>query len=126
MRMKKKNTTACRTCFYTHLSGIAYLHGKNVTHSDLKPANVLFSTSGDIQISDFGECSMLKRYISLTNVPLFDVLSATCCSRDLTHFPTGMSLRGLRGDVKGATAWYAAPEYSWMFRVRASHRICIC
>jgi serine/threonine protein kinase len=35
--------------------GIAYLHSKDIVHSDLKPANVLFDKSDSIQIADFGE-----------------------------------------------------------------------
>jgi hypothetical protein len=31
--------------------------------------------------------------------------------------PTGLSLKGLSGELKGATQIYAAPEYAFMFEV---------
>ncbi|XP_023320352.1 cyclin-dependent kinase 20 isoform X2 [Eurytemora carolleeae] len=36
------------------LRGVAYLHGKNVMHRDMKPANLLISREGRLKIADFG------------------------------------------------------------------------
>ena len=40
--------------FHQIVKGLNYLHSKDVIHRDLKPSNILFDTSGNIKISDFG------------------------------------------------------------------------
>ncbi len=35
-------------------SGLAYLHGHNIIHQDIKPDNILISRTGDYLITDFG------------------------------------------------------------------------
>ncbi|OJA08541.1 hypothetical protein AZE42_02456 [Rhizopogon vesiculosus] len=46
--------------FYQVLSGLAYLHRKNVIHGDLKPTNVLVDRSSTAVLSDFGFSRVLE------------------------------------------------------------------
>lgn len=36
------------------LEGVKFLHFNNIFHSDIKPANILFTNTDDIKICDFG------------------------------------------------------------------------
>ncbi|KAG8724957.1 hypothetical protein FRC09_011546 [Ceratobasidium sp. 395] len=50
----------CKLC-HDICGGLAYMHGKNIVHGDLKGANVLVSGDGVAKISDFGN-TILKQY----------------------------------------------------------------
>lgn len=36
------------------LTGVHYMHSKNIFHRDLKPQNILISHAGHVKIADFG------------------------------------------------------------------------
>jgi mitogen-activated protein kinase kinase kinase 3 len=44
------------------LSGLAYLHGRNTVHRDIKGANILVDPNGDIKLADFG----MAKHVSTT------------------------------------------------------------
>ncbi|GAM18932.1 hypothetical protein SAMD00019534_021070 [Acytostelium subglobosum LB1] len=43
------------------LKGIAYLHENKIVHRDVKSANVMLSTTGDIKLIDFGLCASVEK-----------------------------------------------------------------
>ncbi|KAI9227057.1 MAG: kinase-like domain-containing protein [Piptocephalis tieghemiana] len=70
--------------------GLEHLHRLRLVHRDLKPQNLLLSTSGRILVSDFGLCKKLEGPVS---------------SFGLTH-PQG---DGMAGGMVGTVGW-RAPE----------------
>ncbi|KAG9457292.1 hypothetical protein H6P81_001800 [Aristolochia fimbriata] len=50
------------------LSGLAYLHGRNTVHRDIKGANILVDPNGEIKLADFG---MAKHITACGNVLSF-------------------------------------------------------
>eukprot|EP01126_Amoeba_proteus_P012469 TRINITY_DN15135_c0_g1_i4.p1 TRINITY_DN15135_c0_g1~~TRINITY_DN15135_c0_g1_i4.p1 ORF type:complete len:442 (+),score=96.10 TRINITY_DN15135_c0_g1_i4:64-1326(+) len=53
------------------LSGLSFLHQLNIIHRDIKPDNVLVSTSGVVKIIDFGTCTNSLRPTSTIGTPWY-------------------------------------------------------
>ena len=47
------------------VKGLCYLHGNNVIHHDLKPANVLFDENGKLKLADMG---MAEQHLSSSKI----------------------------------------------------------
>ncbi|KAG9017075.1 hypothetical protein FRB90_001854 [Tulasnella sp. 427] len=47
------------------VDGLAYLHGRNITHKDLKADEILVDPSGQCKISDYGLSKLGEEYLEL-------------------------------------------------------------
>jgi glycogen synthase kinase 3 beta len=46
---------------YQVLTGLEYIHSKDITHRDLKPENILLSENGEVKICDFGSSKVIDQ-----------------------------------------------------------------
>lgn len=47
------------------LAGLAYLHGRNTVHRDIKGANILVDPNGEVKLADFGMAKHISKYTSI-------------------------------------------------------------
>lgn len=49
------------------LSGLAYLHGRNTMHRDIKGANILVGPTGDVKLADFGLAKDITSFAEISS-----------------------------------------------------------
>ncbi|EPS70155.1 hypothetical protein M569_04605 [Genlisea aurea] len=62
----KLGESAVRSYTQQILSGLAYLHGKNTVHRDIKGANILVDPNGRVKLADFG----MAKHVAGQSCPL--------------------------------------------------------
>lgn len=57
------------------LTGLKFIHSKNIIHRDLKFDNILYSNSGDLKIADFGLAKLKTNYLMTNRVQSLKYMS---------------------------------------------------
>ncbi|RCV33713.1 hypothetical protein SEVIR_7G111900v4 [Setaria viridis] len=47
------------------LAGLAYLHGRNTVHRDIKGANILVGPNGEVKLADFGMAKHISSFVEI-------------------------------------------------------------
>ena len=98
---KEKNTglgiKPTREYCFQILSGLVYLHGQNIAHLDLKPANILIGKNQCIKLADFDKCKQFGKDGTTWNCSKF---TDSCIGTLLFSAPEVCSLRGQQVSMK--------------------------
>lgn len=68
------------------VSGIEFLHMKNVIHKDIKPDNILITDTGHLKIADFGVSKITNMYVYKKTIKIKRSLSSFVSLNIITSF----------------------------------------
>lgn len=82
------------------MEGLKYLHKKDIVHRDLKCANVLVNTEGQVKLSDFGSSTKLQS-INVSSSGDESDRSETLPDREIKGSPYWMAPEVIKGEGAG-------------------------
>ncbi|CUA76983.1 Serine/threonine-protein kinase mos [Rhizoctonia solani] len=92
-----RNPSADRCSMSTSIcAGLAYLHGNDIVHGDLKGANILISQDGTPMLMDFGNASLLDATLQFTQTNTGPSYSLRWTAPEIL---TGTSPHSAAGDI---------------------------
>ncbi|KAH7317470.1 kinase-like domain-containing protein [Rhizoctonia solani] len=89
-------------------SGVAYLHGRDITHGDIKGVNVLIADDGTVKLADFGNTTLRTYSLQFTGIVDKSALSVRWTAPEVLKGATNVSreadiyalaMEALTGDV---------------------------
>ncbi|KAG5041294.1 hypothetical protein JHK85_013770 [Glycine max] len=103
------------------VSGLAYLHGRNTVHRDIKGANILVDPNGEIKLADFGMAKhpVLESHSNRTSITSLD---GDFASKPALAAPR--ALRSPRDNTRMITSLPVSPSSSPLRRYGPTHQSC--
>lgn len=93
--MKSARLQRVKMIMHGILTGLAYIHARDIVHRDIKPSNILLSEAGDVKLADFGlalcltqrgnEQTGLSPYVYTNIYRAPEILAYSCDKRGGIH-----------------------------------------
>jgi len=79
------------------MEGLKYLHNKDIVHRDLKCANILVNTEGQVKLSDFGSSTKLQSISVSTSDVNSQISESSVTDREIKGSPYWMAPEVVNG-----------------------------